>query len=481
MSLIIEFLDVAARHSAKLALITERSQLTYAALTDLVATLDLALSRNGVQHGQTVVLASKRPEFVIAMPLLASLRSLNVIFANDKTVTASGVQIDHYIADNLSDLMPDRQQITINAEWFTSMVDGTSLKAISNDGGGSLTFSSSGSTGRPKLIRCSLASWRSSLAARTKRTDIPFGLHRVMSVVGATARWAMDTHFSALLEGGAVVALTTEKSAMPDYVDMYRISFLSLTPELMRQITAYENSKQLLSSVQCVEFGGAAISTSLLQSFCRVCDAKIYLRYGATELGQLTHAIIDPMAEFPDGYIGRICRDDSEVGFFDAQRNLLPDATEGLIGIRVTGAASGTHYLSENDDPEDIAGIEGEWFFPGEIMRQEGEDYFLIGRAKAIANLGGQKVSLDALQIALEAELPNHRIVVVNAAGGSGFDQLVVAHLAGTALTLDETNAALRRHLPRHSVDQIHAVSEFPMTSTGKVDTPALRRMLNLQ
>ena len=76
MSLIIEFLDVAARHSAKLALITERSQLTYAALTDLVATLDLALSRNGVQHGQTVVLASKRPEFVIAMPLLASLRSL---------------------------------------------------------------------------------------------------------------------------------------------------------------------------------------------------------------------------------------------------------------------------------------------------------------------------------------------------------------------------------------------------------------------
>ena len=58
-------------------------------------------------------------EFVIAMPLLASLRSLNVIFANDKTVTASGVQIDHYIADNLSDLMPDRQQITINAEWFT--------------------------------------------------------------------------------------------------------------------------------------------------------------------------------------------------------------------------------------------------------------------------------------------------------------------------------------------------------------------------
>ena len=187
------------------------------------------------------------------------------------------------------------------------------------------------------------------------------------------------------------------------------------------------------------------------------------------------------MAEFPDGYIGRICRDDSEVGFFDAQRDLLPDATEGLIGIRVTGAASGTHYLSENDDPEDIAGIEGEWFFPGEIMRQEGEDYFLIGRAKAIANLGGQKVSLDALQIALEAELPNHRIVVVNAAGGSGFDQLVVAHLAGTALTLDETNAALRRHLPRHSVDQIHAVSEFPMTSTGKVDTPALRRMLNLQ
>ena len=291
----------------------------------------------------------------------------------------------------------------------------------------------------------------------------------------------MDTHFSALLEGGAVVALTTQKSAMPDYVDMYRVSFLSLTPELMRQITTYENSRQLLSSVECVEFGSAAISTSLLQSFGRVCDAKIYLRYGATEIGQLTHAIIDPMADFPDGYLGRICREDTEIGFFDEQRNSLPDATEGLIGIRITGAAAGTHYISEGANQDDIAGIAGEWFFPGEYMRRDGEDFFLIGRAKAIANLGGQKVSLDSLQISLEAELPNHRIVVLNVEGDSGFDQLVIAHLAGTALTLEETNAALKRHLPRHSVDQIHAVDEFPMTSTGKVDTPALRRLLNLQ
>src|SRR5690554_4004281 len=81
MSLISSFARRVRENPQKIALLTEKSQMTYEDILHLMHLLDVQLTTRGLRPGQVVVMASRRPEFCIAVALLLSLRRLTVIFS----------------------------------------------------------------------------------------------------------------------------------------------------------------------------------------------------------------------------------------------------------------------------------------------------------------------------------------------------------------------------------------------------------------
>ncbi|TAG18874.1 MAG: hypothetical protein EAZ40_11110, partial [Rhodobacterales bacterium] len=61
MTLIASFARTALARPQKIALITEKSQMSFHDLLQLVQVMDLELVTRGLRTGQTVVMASRRP------------------------------------------------------------------------------------------------------------------------------------------------------------------------------------------------------------------------------------------------------------------------------------------------------------------------------------------------------------------------------------------------------------------------------------
>jgi len=88
MRLIDAFAETARRYPEKLALITEKSQLSFNDIIVLAAACEANLRPNGLRPGMRLVLTTDRPEFVLGFTLLASRLSLTLIL--DTTASAGG-------------------------------------------------------------------------------------------------------------------------------------------------------------------------------------------------------------------------------------------------------------------------------------------------------------------------------------------------------------------------------------------------------
>ena len=148
----------------------------------------------------------------------------------------------------------------------------------------------------------------------------------------------------------------------------------------------------------------------------------------------------------------------------------------GRLYLRGPNVMAG--YLSP-DDPETVEPLEGGWHDTGDIVDVDEDDYVaILGRAKRFAKIGGEMVSLTAVEGLASAVWPESRHAVVAVPDTRKGERLV--------LVTDRTDADVARlaawakdhGAPELAVPKkIMRVPEVPVLGTGKTDYVSIQRM----
>lgn len=483
MSLIGEFARVAGRLPQKVALITPQSQLTFGDILGMVQILDLRLTAVGVKPGQTVAVASPRVEFTTALALVASLRGWTVVFSGQspQPLVEAGLDYDWLILTEAGVPGPEGRTITVQSDWFQRAAPMAAPDFSAHTGAGAMfAFPSSGTTGVAKFALSSEANRLEAMSDNWGFIEGGMQGRRGMSSLAAGTGWAFTSTFAFLLAGSSVVSLGIDVRQILPFIDLYNVDTLALTPIMVSRMLANPEAAQFLGGVRDIRFGGALLGDQLLRDFASICPARLYLSYGAAEIG--TCLVSRWFADNPygDGYVGRLTNPRIEAAFFDEALAPLPGATEGIVGFRSTSAVEARRYLT---DPRDqLTGFHHGFFIPGDIMRRVGDDFFLIGRTKSILNISGNKFSLEMIAEVLARAFPGAELVPLVDRSGDGLERLALAYRADAALSAADVQRALdaTRRFPALSVSRVVRVETVPLTQTAKPDVQALRRMIGL-
>lgn len=155
----------------------------------------------------------------------------------------------------------------------------------------------------------------------------------------------------------------------------------------------------------------------------------------------------------------------------------VPGISEGgRLFVRGPNVMSG--YIFDKD-PGTIVPPDGGWHDTGDIVTYEDGFISIAGRAKRFAKIGGEMVSLAAVEQALSDLWPEHNHVVVNVADARKGEQLVLVtnHPSPDKSTVSahfKANGCPELWVPK----SILPVSEIPVLGTGKVDLAATHALV---
>jgi acyl-[acyl-carrier-protein]-phospholipid O-acyltransferase/long-chain-fatty-acid--[acyl-carrier-protein] ligase len=200
--------------------------------------------------------------------------------------------------------------------------------------------------------------------------------------------------------------------------------------------------------------------------------ATILEGYGATETGPVL--ALNDLDDPRPGSVGRLLP--------GIEHRLEP--MDGVDGCRllVRGPNVMAGYLRAGEGGR-VQAPEGGWYDTGDIVRMDDDGRIVIvGRAKRFAKVGGEMVSLAAVE-ALAAEVWPGEPLGAAALLCPRKGQKVVLAIANPAADLD----TLRGHAKRAGVAEIQLPSELrilteiPVMASGKTDCPGLQALLEAE
>lgn len=405
MRLIEQIYQIAERHPKKIALISEKNQLTFLDLISLVAAFREAMGAQGVQKGARILLASTRSEFVIVGALVASLDGHRIIFGSPEKAGKAGVDYDVLLSEQAPPEDTDVHCVQIRSGWFDALVSDRLIK-LPEPSATPATYVgfTSGSTGTPqpsetleKDVLRPISTW-DPLAPSNER---------LMFSASPSESWARNGYLKHLSDGGSIVALSEHRSRLLQYIDLYQVTLVVLSPASIPQIAAIPDARHYFSSVKYILLGGAYISSRAITALRDYYHGQVLVGFGSSEIGGLARDAVGVDEPFEDGYIGKLTRDDLEIFFHNGAGTILKGTSEGQIGYRFLGDATVQRRNVAVGQPgwsEDANGHPLYW--STDIMRSEGDRLYFVGRASNIINFGGNKVALEDINAALEKNRP---------------------------------------------------------------------------
>ncbi len=199
---------------------------------------------------------------------------------------------------------------------------------------------------------------------------------------------------------------------------------------------------------------------------------KLLEGYGATEAAPVV-AVNHPDRNRP-GTVGQI------LPGMEWRLDPVPGIDEGgRLFLRGPNVMEG--YLSA-DDPMSVDPLEGGWHDTGDIVDVDPEGYIcILGRAKRFAKIGGEMVSLTAVEGLASAVWPEARHAVVAVADSRKGEKLVLVTDRSDAEVARLAEWAREHGAPELAVPKkIVRVGEVPELGTGKTDYVAIQQMVDL-
>ncbi len=260
-----------------------------------------------------------------------------------------------------------------------------------------------------------------------------------------------------------VLAPAFDAAALPQWIDSWRATLVSLVPTMALQVFERHPDWQPPAWLRALVIGGAAASPRLLRDAANR-HAPIVLTYGCTET--CSQVVATP-------YSSRFNPAECGVG------RPLPGAAVRVVDerIEVRGPMLMTGYLGEPPlDPQ-------AWFDTGDLGAFDSAGFLhLHARRGDLIISGGENVYPAEVERVLES-CPGIRAAAVFGVPDETWGQVVAAVLVAAAAIPDSEAVAefVGAQLARHKRPrQIAFVERLPLTPAGKLDRAALSSLTDL-
>jgi acyl-[acyl-carrier-protein]-phospholipid O-acyltransferase/long-chain-fatty-acid--[acyl-carrier-protein] ligase len=217
--------------------------------------------------------------------------------------------------------------------------------------------------------------------------------------------------------------------------------------------------------------GAERVRDETRRTYAEKFGLRILEGYGATEAGPVI-AVNTPM-HFRAGSVGRL------LPGLDARLEDVPGIEEGgRLHVRGPNVMAGYFKV---DAPAVLQPPEEGWHDTGDIVAIDNEGFVTIrGRAKRFAKIGGEMVSLPAVESQAAGLWPESEHAVVTRPDARKGEQLVLF-----TTRADANAAALQAWGKAHGIAElaiprdIRVLDALPLLGTGKLDYVTMGRMAN--
>ncbi|WYD81627.1 MAG: AMP-binding protein [Candidatus Electrothrix gigas] len=270
----------------------------------------------------------------------------------------------------------------------------------------------------------------------------------------------------------------TEGAQLARMIQAYGVTTLITTPTFVHGILR-AGKPESLHTLRLI-FSGAEKCPdhvfALLKEYCPqtvLCEG-----YGITECSPVVtvNSLDDPQP----GTIGKILQS-MEYVLLDPESNQpVAPGENGRLLVRGPNVFSG--YLG--DAPSPFVDFSGKsWYDTGDLIFERDGVLVFAGRLKRFVKMGGEMISLPAIEQVLEAHYPtgDGPVLAVAATADEQHPELVLL----TTLTTDrqEVNQVIRNAglSPLHNIRLIRQVEEIPLLGTGKTDYTTITKLITQQ
>jgi long-chain acyl-CoA synthetase len=253
----------------------------------------------------------------------------------------------------------------------------------------------------------------------------------------------------------------------------------ALVPSMLQLLLRQDLESADLSSLYYVTTGGAPLSVAVREEFerrvggVRVCDG-----YGCTEV--TSTATMNPYTAPRSGSVG-LPLPGVEIKIVDELGEPVPVGADGEVCVRSAGVMAGYWTDGGRDEQATAAAVRDGWMHTGDVGHLDEDGYlYVVDRIKDLIIRGG----FNVYPRDVEDVLLSHPGVATAAVVGRPDPVLgeeVVAWVSlteGAGVTAEELVAFSRDRLGRHKHPrEVRVVPAVPLTSVGKTDRKALRRL----
>lgn len=427
----------------------------------------------GLGPGDVVALQAEEP--VLHAAFILGLAYLGV-----ETVSLRGadfpdeLRVDAVIADKPDVFKTKTRVITADTNWLAG--DGRPMAGHTPPASGACRIIlTSGTTGDPKGVAFS----HDMLIERIARHNWTFG-----SAVAPCSRIFVDPGLGTaigflfwlytLAKGGTVVVRGPDAVETMQSFILYNVQCMVASPAALAEFVGYyESAPALTAPLEVVLSVGGLLPRSLSERVrARICSNLIAC-YGSTEANIVATAPAHAIAGTA-GAVGYVTPGVT-VGIADRSGNPLPAGSEGLV--RISGRFTVGGYRGDPEGSQ--SAFHDGWFYPGDIGRLTADRLLvLLGREKAVLNLGGDKVSPERIEQVLASFAGVQQAAAFAVPNAAGIEELAIA-----VVTADFDADALRSHcereLPAAFVPtRFFQVADLPRNDMGKVDRRRLAQLV---
>jgi len=274
----------------------------------------------------------------------------------------------------------------------------------------------------------------------------------------------------------------TDGAILCQHVEAYRSSVLIGTPTFLAAIAGSAHGEQL-QSLRMIFTGAEKCPDATYQLLAERCpQATVCEGYGVTECSPLVSVNV-PGKPVP-GTIGQVMPSMEYRLVHPETLAVQPDEEPGILVVRGPNVFTG--YL-ENEVKSPFVELEGQqWYNTGDlVVRNDQGGLTFRGRLKRFVKLGGEMISLPAIEEVLASAFAEHGenqgdgpLFAVDAVNPDSHPELVL--FSRVATEREQINALIREAglSPLHNIRLIYRVTEIPLLGTGKTDYRALRESL---
>lgn len=351
----------------------------------------------------------------------------------------------------------------------------------------SLILTTSGTTGMPKLVGLTWQQLYLSACAINQTLQLSSNdtvLHALpMFHIGAF----VDLLLVPLTSGGRIYVKKVSETndiinAITKDDKQLNITWYQCVPAMLHDLLRYADDR-LVGKLKFIRVVSAPVASEIIRLFYETYRISIIPMYGMTEAaGQITSWELATLLQRPHS-VGRssqkmrilIINDDNEIRPLNQHGHIC------ISGQQVIDA-----YLSGAEQSESHIEINGDlWLKTGDIGYLDEDNYlFITGRAKEIVNRGGEKVSLQMVDL----KTSTHHLIKECAAFPIPHDRLgeevalaivpvVDASLINHSSFILDVRAFLSDRLASYQLPKlIQVVDDLPKTSSGKIKRHELTR-----